>query len=410
MPHDIAGAPHWHEPNGDLYAGSPAWQRRPTPYDTFMSEQEIPIVRDISIPCLQNVALGNWKRMGGRGAFIQLFGTEGLWGSYLVEVPKAGALKTERHIYEKVVFVLEGRGTTEIWINEEKKPELFEWEKGSLFAIPLNARHKIVNSSNTPALLLAGTSAPNVFNLFDDEDIIFNSTLLFQKRFNPDEKSFKTASGSEEDCSRGLAMRRTNIIPNIFSTELYKDNRRTPGYRRIEPKMANNKFYQYISEYPPGRYSRAYYPGEAAVFLSIAGQGYCNTWPEDLGPTPGQNGDADQVMRLEYEAVGMISACPIRRIRWFHQHFNCSEKPLRILAWYGPNNHRVQQAGVPGEFVSDEGVLEVNKPGGTSIPYWMEDPAIREEFELACSKNGAKNQMENRYYDKHTTWNFSSGG
>jgi len=410
MPHDIAGEPHWHEPNGDMYAGSAAWRRRPTPYDTFMAEQGIPIIRDISIPCLQNVALGNWERMGGRGAFIQLFGTEGLWGSYLVEVPNAGALSAERHIYEKVFLVLEGRGTTEIWMSEEKKPELFEWEKGSLFAIPLNALHRIVNSLNTPALLLAGTSAPNVFNLFDDADIIFNSTLFFQKRFNAKEKNFKSVSGSEEDNSRGLAMRRTNIIPNIFSTELYKDNRRTPGYRRIEPKMANNRFYQYISEYPAGRYSRAYYPGEAAVFLSIVGQGYCNTWPEDLGPTPRKNGDKDQIMKLKYEEVGMISACPIRGVRWFHQHFNSSEKPLRILAWYGPNNHRVQRAGVPGEFVCDKGVLEVNKPGGTSIPYWMEDPAIRQEFELACEQNGAKSQMENKYYDKHTTWNFSSGG
>ena len=48
-------------------------------------------------------------------------------------------------------------------------------------------------------------------------------------------------------------MCRTNIIPDVFSTELYLDNRRTPGYRRMEPKMAENVFYQYIGQFPAGR-------------------------------------------------------------------------------------------------------------------------------------------------------------
>lgn len=410
MPHDIAGDPHWHEPTGDTYAGSAAWPRRPTPYDTFMIEQEIPIIRDIAIPCLQEVGLGNWPRIGGRGAFIQLFGTEGLWGSYLVEVPGAGALNAERHLYEEVFLVLDGRGTTEIWIDGQDRPELFEWEKGSLFSIPMNAWHRIVNSSSSPALLLAGTSAPNMFNLIGDEEVIFNSPVNFLKRFDPDGENFDPKDGLEEDGARGLAMRRTNIIPDVFATELYLDNRRTPGYRRMEPKMAENVFYQYIGEYPAGRYSRAYYPGEAAVFLSIGGTGYCQAWPEDLGPTPWRNGAGEEVMRLEYGSVGMISACPIPGMRWFHQHFNCGDEPLRLLAWYGPNNHRAQKAGVPGEMVADEGVLEVDKPGGTAVPYWMEDPSIRPAFEIACAENGTHSRMEDRYYEPGTTWNFASGG
>ena len=47
-----------------------------------------------------------WRRGSGSAdaaRYIQLFGTEGLWGMYVVEVPGAGALNVERHLYEKVV-------------------------------------------------------------------------------------------------------------------------------------------------------------------------------------------------------------------------------------------------------------------------------------------------------------------
>src|SRR5258706_5614377 len=103
--------------------------------------------------------------MGGNGTFIQLLGTEGLWGCYVVEVPGGGALNPEKHLYEEQYLVVEGRGTTEVWQDGGKK-HVFEWQKGSLFAIPLNANHQIINASSSPALLLAGTSAPNALNLY----------------------------------------------------------------------------------------------------------------------------------------------------------------------------------------------------------------------------------------------------
>jgi hypothetical protein len=46
--------------------------------------------------------------MGGNGTFIQLLGTEGLWGCYVVEVPGAGALNPEKHLYEEQYLVVDG--------------------------------------------------------------------------------------------------------------------------------------------------------------------------------------------------------------------------------------------------------------------------------------------------------------
>ena len=74
--------------------------------------------------------------------------------------------------------------------------------------------------------------------------------------------------------------------------------------------MAENVFYQYIGEHPAGRYSRAYSPGSAAAFICIGGKGYSYTWPQELGPTPWQDGQADGVLRQEYGEVSMISAAP----------------------------------------------------------------------------------------------------
>ena len=130
--------------------------------------------RGIGVKRVQDLPMKPWARLGGRGSYIQLYGTEGLWGMYVIEIPGAGALNAERHLYEKVVLVVEGRGTTEVWQEGQSKRHSFEWQRGSLFTIPLNAFHRFVNAASAPALLLCGTSAPNMMNLIDNPGFIFN--------------------------------------------------------------------------------------------------------------------------------------------------------------------------------------------------------------------------------------------
>src|SRR5437773_8352440 len=90
---------HWHEPQGTKNAGYGAWKRPNTPYDDYMEAQGIPIYRGIGVRRVQDMPLKRWNRMGGNGTFIQLFGTEGKWGCYVVEVPGAGA-RSEEHTSE----------------------------------------------------------------------------------------------------------------------------------------------------------------------------------------------------------------------------------------------------------------------------------------------------------------------
>ena len=181
MPHD-KDRTHWHEPAGNKKAGFGEFKKQPTPYDAFMESEGIPVFRDIGISKVQNLPLAPWKRTGGRGTYIQLHGTEGKWGTYLVEVPGAGALNAEKHLYEEIYYVVEGRGTTEVWLDKDSKRHVFEWQKGSCFSIPLNASHRFVNATNSPALLYCGTTAPNVMNLYDNINFIFSK---FSIRYLP---------------------------------------------------------------------------------------------------------------------------------------------------------------------------------------------------------------------------------
>src|SRR6476660_9449593 len=368
--HDAALDEHWHEPTGlTKKAGLGTFAKKPMPYDVFMEEQEIPIVRAVGVSKVQNLPLKPWKRMGGKGSFIHLWGTEGLWGAYVVEVPGGGALNVEKHLYEEQFLVVEGRGSTEVW-NEGGKKHTFEWQKGSLFSVPLNTYHRIVNASSSPALLLAGTSAPNAMNLYGNEKFIFENSFVFDDRFDDSKNYFKPNDDVASDPVRGLAMRRTNFIPDVMQTQLPLDNRRSPGYRRSEPHMANNCFYMWIGEHETGRYSKAHKHGSAAVLICLKGKGYTYTWPSEIGLHPFSSGKADQVFRVDYEPVGMVSAAPMSG-DWFHQHFGVSKDPLRMSAWFGPNNHPALKAGRPGERMKDIWAIDLDK-GGNAIPYHQE--------------------------------------
>ena len=120
-----------------------------------MDEQRLPIHRGtVGFSDIRDLTLGSWKRMGAQGAFIELNGCGGLQGMYVIEVPGAGAITAEKHMYEEIFYVLEGRGTTEIWSGDDaNKKQTFEWQPGSLFSPPLNTWHRIVNADLQPCLV-----------------------------------------------------------------------------------------------------------------------------------------------------------------------------------------------------------------------------------------------------------------
>lgn len=395
MPHDDAGG-HWHEPKSGENAGTGKFSRAAMPYDRFMQAEGVPCYRGIGVKRVQDLPMLPWKRLGGKGTYIQLYGTEGLWGMYVVEVPSGGALNIERHVYEKQVFIIDGRGSTEVWNEGQTKKQTFEWQKGSLFSIPLNAYHRFVNASNSPALILCGTSAPNIINLVDNLRFVFDCPFNFTERYSGENDYFIQKDDIEPDPVRGLAMKRTNYMADIINTDLPLDNRRSPGYRRVQPDMGGQRFHLWIGQHENGRYSKAHKHTSSAVLICVKGKGYTYTWPEGLGMTPWADGKGDKVIRQDYEPIGLVSAAPMSG-DWYHQHFGISKEPLRLTAWFGPNNHDAMRPGVPGEAMADVWAMDIDK-GGKAVPYHLEDPYIRNEYVETLAKEGVPSRMEDKLY------------
>jgi hypothetical protein len=92
----------------------------------------------------------------------------------------------------------------------------------------------------------------------------------------------------------------------------------------------------------------------------------------------------------------MVSAAPMSG-DWYHQHFGIGDGPLRLTAWFGPNNHDGMRPGVPGEKLGDVWAWDIDK-GGKAIPYHLEDPAIRAIYEAELAKSGCVSRMEDRLY------------
>lgn len=386
----------YREPAGQELAGHMHYKVAFSAYEIFMNEQNIPIHKGIGVYDVRQLPMAPWKRMGGRGTFIELNGQAGplgQWGMYVIEVPAGGVLNPERHMYEEIFLVIEGRGTTEIWREGSPKKQTFEWQAGAHFAVPLNVWHRLVNASSKPALVLAATSAPRAMNLYHSRSFIFDNPFEFPDRYDESEDYFKPRNEIEPDPEQGRAMLRSSLLPDIVHCYLPLDNQRAPGYRRIAPQVAGNTFfYEFIGEWPSGRYSKAHYHQAGAVLVCVKGKGYTYTWPIQLGPRPWEAGKGHLVKRQDYVPGGMVSAAPGGG-DWFHQHFCTGKDPFRVMTIFS-GWRREEERG--GDEVTWQNV-EIGQ-GGTTLSYRDEDPHIRKTYREALEREGVECQMPESLY------------
>src|SRR5260370_40358902 len=97
--HDTPHHLHWHEPRAGENAGLGKFNRAPMPYDRFMDAEGVPVYRGIGVRRVQDLPLAPWTRLGGRGSYIQLYGTGGLLGCDGVEVAPPRAPNVGTHLY-----------------------------------------------------------------------------------------------------------------------------------------------------------------------------------------------------------------------------------------------------------------------------------------------------------------------
>lgn len=371
-------------------------RRPPTPYETFMREEAIPVYSGIGLQDVRDLKLEPWKRMGGRGAFINLDGSQaGGTAFYVVEVPAAGTLNPERHIYEELFLVVEGRGTTEVWRQESNKKQLFEWQAGSLFAIPLNTHHRLVNSTSTPALLIGAISAPPVMNMFHNWSFIFDNPFDFSDRYNERDDFFKAELHVMLDPYSERPICVSNVIPDLPGCELPLDSHMGAGYRTFNLEMADNTLTGHVGEFPSGRYSKAHAHQSGPVLICLGGKGYSIMWPMDAGTRPWEAGNGSLVKRQDYIPGGLVSAAP-GGANWFHQHFSIGREPLRVLA---VRYHASMKWSTARSDAEEMRLLHFDiKKGGRTIEYRDEDPYIREAYKRSLEPEGVEFGMAESEY------------
>ena len=159
------------------------------------------------MPNLHTVELKPWARRGGRGVYINHEASRTSNDCYVCEIPSGGTLAPQRQLFEEMIMVLDGRGSTVVW-NDAGARVTFEWKAGALFAIPLNCWHQHFNGAGRePARYVSVTNAPPVINLYDDIDFVLQRSHDFKDRFSG-EPDYFSRQGRAEGPAAGDQFRR----------------------------------------------------------------------------------------------------------------------------------------------------------------------------------------------------------
>ncbi len=355
-----------------------------TPFERWVADEGPAVITQQLIPDARSVELSPWAKTGCDAALLDLT-TDPLEGAlvnnqgtirYLIDIPPGGSIPAEKHLYEEIFYVIEGRGAATIWYDGGPK-HTFEWQQDSVFSIPLNANHELYNAQgDTKVRLYAATNAPTAFNLYATPEFIYNCPATFPDRFDPtDELYFSGKANKLED-----RFSETNFIPNVRSVALDRWTARGPGANMMIT-MAGGHLICHLSEFPAGTYKKAHSSDgirqraglvSDVAYLFLSGEGYDLQWPAGITPEPGVPWE-----RIDYKTNSILTPGT-----GYHQHFNASDEPIRyVVLRYG--NPRYQ--GALGKMTKET--------GGRQIEFEEEDPGVRELFETELASRGAVSHM-----------------
>ena len=356
--------------------------RSNTAFENWVLREGLSITQQQMVEDVYTAKLEPWERTGVDATLLDLTANPPQDGSllvnqgtsrYLCEIPPGGTYKAERHMYEEIFYVLSGRGATTVWYEGSPK-QTFEWAEGSIFSVPLNTWHELYNASGEqPVRLYAMFTAPMVFNIYGNEDFIFNSEATFPDRFDPYDETY--FSGKSVKLKERLT--KTNFVANVRTMSLDNHGSRGPG-TNMHAIMANGHFITHVSEFPGQTYKKAHTAGggvrvksgltSEVAYLFLNGEGYDLQWGFEVDPGPGVPFE-----RMDYRAGTLLTPGD-----GYHQHFNATPDPIRYLVLRFGNPFLVGSAG--------------REP--PQIEFGDEDPAVWELFVDELAKRGLEPNMD----------------
>ena len=331
---------------------------------TWAEAQNVPMYTGVSLYDMYGCPVEEWGETGTKAAIIN-FETGELTDGMVMEIPPGGQVKPIHHAFHKIIYVIQGRGATSVWNVGSSKKQSFEWQKGSLFAIPLNALHEHFNGSGSePTRLFCVTSAPVAMNYNPDHDFIFNNSHVFDVMYEGQDDFF-----SAEGKALSGRVWQSNFIADVHSHELELWRARGVGGTNRMFSLGSGHFDAHVSRFPTGTYKKAHRHGPGAHLITLEGSGYTLewNWGKELVEFPWKDGTC-------YTALNSF----------WHQHFNTGPKPVRYLAITNGRYH----TGLRGRPTTNRDATV--KAFGDEMDYEEEEPWIREKFRQECAKRGVK--------------------
>jgi len=343
------------------------------PYVTWAENEGVPITGDFGID-LTRVPTGAWPRFGVEGGIVHLKGRGDFVSIFVLDLAPSAKTDPQRHMFEEVVYVLSGYGSTTVETSDGRKHS-FEWGPKSLFALPLNSRYQHFNSSGRERARLASTNnLCLMLNLFHNEQFVFQNTYEFPERQGA--QRFFSGEGDFIPVRPGRNMWETNFIPDLAAFELKAWNERGAGGSNMMFVLADGTMHAHTSQMPVGTYKKGHRHGADFHVFAVTGHGYSLFWYE---------GEKDFV-RVDWHH-GVVFAPPDQM---FHQHFNTARDPARYLA--------VAFGGLRYPFTTEKRHvfmgMDVNvKQGGCQIEYEDQDPRIHQIFLDELAKYEVESKM-----------------
>jgi mannose-6-phosphate isomerase-like protein (cupin superfamily) len=347
-----------------IAAGSKAARLGLEPYLDWADAEGIPVHSGVGV-YLPGLATAPWPRYGVNGAILHLTGKGDFANCFVIDIPGGQSTQPQRHLYEEVVYVVEGRGSTQIEL-PDGRTHSFEWQPRSMFAIPLNVRYRLHNGDGRNRAVLASvTDLPLMLKLFHNDGFIFSNDYFFADRIGKD--SYYNGTGELTMVRPGHNIWETNFVPDLGAIELTAWTDRGAGSMSLRFLLADGNMHAHVSEIQTGTYKKAHRHGAGAHIFTVTGTGYSLLWSD---------GEAD-FQRVDWSPGWMFA--PVEG--QFHQHFTTSTVASRYLAVIGGSNARYILTEAARRTTNGRdgkrGLVSTSiKEGGNQVEYEDQDPRI----------------------------------
>ena len=348
-----------------------------SPYEQFIASAGWPVVTGVGVRSLLDLELEHTGSSDIAGAFVQLDGMQGLSGLSVFEMSPDSTTGMVRHLYEEWYLVLSGSGVVEFEASGghgilRGQTATFRWKENSVFAIPLNMRHRLRNTGDREARIASITNAPLFMDLLGSSDAIFEAELSFpdrEREIYSLPRQGRRGTVDLGDLGKHATFQGA-VLEDAVTLELPDAaGIRGEGFGYVGLDMGGGIYGSHVGEVEERVMSNAHWHMGGAMLICVAGSGYSLAWPNEAGRRPYESGNGAEVRRQDYVRSGVVAV----GVGWYHQHLNPGQQPMRQVAF--------RYNGIGGR---TEALFVLSHPT-TTIHRQDLDPAIAADYERALA-------------------------